>query len=167
MPSGCVDEFTREALSLTVNRTFTSRDVIGARPHRRPGLIDGPASVFVGAAGGRKISFAASSPAGELAAPSNKTMSQTTWYQNRGPARTGQDLVQPMGWLNVRKVASGHIKIQIHRNCAGGLEKGSAVEVPSSALFDLAATLCFVFASLRTSEGAASRLALPNQLIQV
>ena len=72
-----------------------------------------------------------------------------------------------MGWLNVRKVASGHIKIQIHRNCAGGLAKGSAVEVPSSALFDLAATLCFVFASLRTSEGAASRLALPNQLIQV
>ena len=33
------------------------------------GLIDGPASVFAGAAGGRKISFAASSPAGELAAP--------------------------------------------------------------------------------------------------
>ena len=51
------------------------------------GLIDGPASVFAGAAGGRKISFAASSPAGELAAPSHKTMSQTTWYQNRGPAR--------------------------------------------------------------------------------
>ena len=50
------------------------------------GLIDGPASVFVGATGGRKISFAASSPAGELAAPSHKTMSQTTWYQNRGPA---------------------------------------------------------------------------------
>ena len=49
------------------------------------GLIDGPASVFVGATGGRKISFAASSPAGELAAP-HKTMSQTTWYQNRGPA---------------------------------------------------------------------------------
>ena len=42
------------------------------------GLIDGPASVFVGATGGRKISFAASSPAGELAAPSHKTMSQTT-----------------------------------------------------------------------------------------
>ena len=36
------------------------------------GLIDGPASVFVGAAGGRKISFAASSPAGELAAPSQQ-----------------------------------------------------------------------------------------------
>ena len=51
------------------------------------GLIDGLASVFVGATGGRKISFAASSPAGELAAPPNKTMSQTTWYQNRGPAR--------------------------------------------------------------------------------
>ncbi len=50
------------------------------------GLIDGPASVFVGATGGRNISFAASSPAGELAAPSHKTMSQTTWYQNRGPA---------------------------------------------------------------------------------
>ena len=50
------------------------------------GLIAGPASVFVGATGGRKISFAASSPAGELAAPSHKTMSQTTWYQNRGPA---------------------------------------------------------------------------------
>ena len=50
------------------------------------GLIDGPASVFVGATGGRKISFAASSPAGELAAPSHKTMSQTNWYQNRGPA---------------------------------------------------------------------------------
>ena len=50
------------------------------------GLIDGPASVFVGATGGRKISFAASSPAEELAAPSHKTMSQTTWYQNRGPA---------------------------------------------------------------------------------
>ncbi len=46
------------------------------------GLSDGPASVFVGATGGRKIS----SPAGELAAPSHKTMSQTTWYQNRGPA---------------------------------------------------------------------------------
>ena len=54
------------------------------------GLIDGLASVFVGAAGGRKISFAASSPAGELAAPPNKTMSQTTWYQNRGPARRGK-----------------------------------------------------------------------------
>ena len=52
------------------------------------GLIDGLASVFAGAAGGRKISFAASSPAGELAAPSHKTMSQTTWYQNRGPARS-------------------------------------------------------------------------------
>ncbi len=39
------------------------------------GLIDGPASVFVGATGGRNISFAASSPAGELAAPSHKTMS--------------------------------------------------------------------------------------------
>ena len=50
------------------------------------GLIAGLASVFVGATGGRKISFAASSPAGELAAPSHKTMSQTTWYQNRGPA---------------------------------------------------------------------------------
>ena len=50
------------------------------------GLIDGLASVFVGATGGRNISFAASSPAGELAAPSHKTMSQTTWYQNRGPA---------------------------------------------------------------------------------
>ena len=50
------------------------------------GLIDGPGSVFVGATGGRNISFAASSPAGELAAPSHKTMSQTTWYQNRGPA---------------------------------------------------------------------------------
>ena len=51
------------------------------------GLIDGLASVFVGATGGRKINLAASSPAGELAAPSHKTMSQTTWYQNRGPAR--------------------------------------------------------------------------------
>ena len=50
------------------------------------GLIDGPVSVFVGATGGRNISFAASSPAGELAAPSHKTMSQTTWYQIRGPA---------------------------------------------------------------------------------
>ena len=50
------------------------------------GLIAGLASMFVGAAGGRKISLAASSPAGELAAPSHKTMSQTTWYQNRGPA---------------------------------------------------------------------------------
>ena len=50
------------------------------------GLIDGPASVFVGATGGRNISFAASSPAEELAAPSHKTMSQTTWYQIRGPA---------------------------------------------------------------------------------
>ena len=50
------------------------------------GLIAGPASVFVGATGGRNSSFAASSPAGELAAPSHKTMSQTTWYQNRGPA---------------------------------------------------------------------------------
>ena len=49
-------------------------------------LIAGLASAFAGAAGGRKISFAASSPAGELAAPSHKTMSQTTWYQNRGPA---------------------------------------------------------------------------------
>ena len=49
-------------------------------------LIAGLASVFAGATGGRKISFAASSPAGELAAPSHKTMSQTTWYQNRGPA---------------------------------------------------------------------------------
>ena len=36
------------------------------------GLIDGPASVFVGATGGRKISFAASSPAGELAAPTQQ-----------------------------------------------------------------------------------------------
>ena len=52
------------------------------------GLIAGLASAFAGAAGGRKISFAASSPAGELAAPSHKTMSQTTWYQNRGPATT-------------------------------------------------------------------------------
>ena len=50
------------------------------------GLIDGPASVFVGATGACKINLAASSPAGELAAPSHKTMSQTTWYQNRGPA---------------------------------------------------------------------------------
>ena len=50
------------------------------------GLIAGPAAVFAGAAGGRKISFAASSPAGELAAPTHTTMSQTTWYQNRGPA---------------------------------------------------------------------------------
>ena len=50
------------------------------------GLIDGPGSVFVGAAGACKINLAASSPAGELAAPSHKTMSQTTWYQNRGPA---------------------------------------------------------------------------------
>ena len=49
-------------------------------------LLAGPASVFAGAAGGRKISFAASSPAGELAAPTHKTMSQTTWYQIRGPA---------------------------------------------------------------------------------
>ena len=40
------------------------------------GLIDGPASVFVGATGGRNSSFAASSPAEELAAPSHKTMSQ-------------------------------------------------------------------------------------------
>ena len=54
------------------------------------GLIDGPASVFVGATGGRKISFAASSPAGELAAPSHKTMSQTTWYQIQGPASRTQ-----------------------------------------------------------------------------
>ena len=52
------------------------------------GLIDGPGSVFVGAAGACKINLAASSPAGELAAPSHKTMSQTTWYQNRGPAST-------------------------------------------------------------------------------
>ena len=50
------------------------------------GLIDGLASVFVGATGACKINLAASSPAGELAAPSHKTMSQTTWYQNRGPA---------------------------------------------------------------------------------
>ena len=55
------------------------------------GLIAGLASVFVGATGGRKISFAASSPAGELAAPSHKTMSQTTWYQNRGPARRSRN----------------------------------------------------------------------------
>ena len=54
------------------------------------GLIDGPASVFVGATGGRKINLATSSPAGELVAPSHKTMSQTTWYQNRGPATGGQ-----------------------------------------------------------------------------
>ena len=51
------------------------------------GLSDGPASVFVGATGGRNSSFAASSSAEELAAPSHKTMSQTTWYQNRGPAK--------------------------------------------------------------------------------
>ena len=50
------------------------------------GLIAGLASMFMGTAGGRKISFAASSPAGELAAPSHKKMSQTNWYQNRGPA---------------------------------------------------------------------------------
>ena len=51
------------------------------------GLIAGLASMFMArTAGGRKISFAASSPAGELAAPSHKKMSQTNWYQNRGPA---------------------------------------------------------------------------------
>ena len=62
------------------------------------GLIDGLASVFVGAAaGGRKISFAASSPAGELAAPSHKTMSQTTWYQNRGPATSPEDYDRLVG----------------------------------------------------------------------
>ena len=67
------------------------------------GLIDGPASVFVGATGGRKISFAASSPARELAAPSHKTMSQTTWYQNRGPASAKHPFliwswVNPWNW---------------------------------------------------------------------
>ena len=51
------------------------------------GLIAGLAAATVRAAGACKISFAASSPAGELAAPSHKTMSQTTWYQNRGPAK--------------------------------------------------------------------------------
>ena len=57
-------------------------------------LLAGPASVFVGATGGRKISFAASSPAGELAAASHKTMSQTTWYQNRGPATSSPENAQ-------------------------------------------------------------------------
>ncbi len=60
------------------------------------GLIAGPAAVFAGATGGRKISFAASSPAGELAAPSHKTMSQTTWYQNRGPATSGMPTYTPL-----------------------------------------------------------------------
>ena len=54
------------------------------------GLIAGLASAFAGAAGGRKISFDTNSPAGELVAPSHKTMSQTTWYQNRGPATFGR-----------------------------------------------------------------------------
>ena len=61
------------------------------------GLIAGLASVFVGATGGRKISFAASSPAGELAAPSHKTMSQTTWYQNRGPATAIKPTIRTSG----------------------------------------------------------------------
>ncbi len=33
-----------------------------------------------------EIAVAISSPAGELMAPSNRRMSQTAWYQNRGPA---------------------------------------------------------------------------------
>ena len=49
-------------------------------------LLAGLAAVFPDVTGGRKTSLAASSPAGELAAPTHTTMSQTTWYQNRGPA---------------------------------------------------------------------------------
>ena len=78
------------------------------------GLIDGLASVFVGAAGACKINLAASSPAGELAAPSHKTMSQTTWYQNRGPAnpfaalpaQTGSDADPPPPRCDPRSVAA-------------------------------------------------------------
>ena len=86
------------------------------------GLIDGPASVFVGATGGRNISFAASSPAGELAAPSHKTMSQTTWYQNRGPATiskqhstSGNESRERRNGESIRqdRVPAGAIEIQL------------------------------------------------------
>ena len=44
---------------------------------------------WAAARGEGKIDLAISSPAGELMAPSNKRMSQTTWYHNRGPATRG------------------------------------------------------------------------------
>ena len=54
------------------------------------GLIDGPASVFAGAAGGRMISFDTSSPAGELAVHPNTTIVSIHLVPNRGPARGGK-----------------------------------------------------------------------------
>ena len=44
------------------------------------------AAVIYRAGGVREIALAISSPAGELMAPPRKRMSQSAWYQNRGPA---------------------------------------------------------------------------------
>ena len=50
------------------------------------GLIGTLPVAYARAEGTREICLATSSPAGELVAPSHKTMSLSTWYQNRGPA---------------------------------------------------------------------------------
>ena len=50
------------------------------------GLIVTPVIAHFRAAAVRNFSLVTSSPAGELVTPTHKTMSQSNWYQNRGPA---------------------------------------------------------------------------------
>ena len=47
------------------------------------------AAAIYRAGGVRKIALAISSPMGELMAPPHKRMSQSAWYQNRGPCHGG------------------------------------------------------------------------------
>ena len=54
------------------------------------GPIETPVIAHFRAAAVRNFSLATSSPAGELVAPTHKTMSQSDWYQNRGPATTAR-----------------------------------------------------------------------------